>query len=876
MEKWTRALYQPSLPLGEDGRRVTAGAAHIALSKEAAKEGMVLLKNEDAALPLKRGANVALFGKATFDYVKGGGGSGDVTVPYTRNLYEGLAELNCVNIFEPLADFYRSYAEKQYGQGVLPGQAAEPEVTAELFAQARKFADTAVLSICRFSGEGDDRPKEDFYLSEGEKKLVEAVAENFERVIAVLNIGGVISAEWFRTEPRIQAALVAWQGGIEGGLAAAELLCGIGNPCGKLADTFAKEIEDYPSTASFGESDDYVEYTEDIYVGYRYFEAIPGAKEKVAYPFGYGLSYTTFDISCVSARVSADAGSLAYYANECLEFTACVKNTGSAAGREVVQLYVETPSNRMETAARKLVAFEKTPELAPGEACELHLSVPLKELASYDEAGVVEKSAWVMEAGDYHFYLGNSVRNVKKVLFTEDGYRGKREGSAACVTSECLKDDILPVDGNKSTRLWKVVNGTFYLASDLVVEICSQKMTPQKPFPRLGRDGSYTYIDNCSAQIELKKKSPLSPLKWEEMECVIPATRAIPRRCFLLKEEPVPQLMDVYRTCQQYGSHLCMAESAENAENGEIETFEWPENKLCGEEEGAPYTGEPLTLVQFVRSLPDRELAELLGGQPNTGVANTYGVGNLPRYGVPNIMTADGPAGLRIEKKCGVSTTAWPCATGLACSWNPALAEQVGRAAAEEVKENNIGIWLAPAVNIHRNPLCGRNFEYYSEDPRLAGLIGAGMVRGIQSQNIAATVKHFALNNKERNRKESDSRASERAIREIYLRVFEIIVKEAKPWAIMSSYNIINGVRASERKDMLTDILRGEWGYEGVVMTDWWAFSEEYKEILAGNDLKMGCGYPERLLEAMEQGLIARADLERSATRILELILKID
>ena len=283
-----------------------------------------------------------------------------------------------------------------------------------------------------------------------------------------------------------------------------------------------------------------------------------------------------------------------------------------------------------------------------------------------------------------------------------------------------------------------------------------------------------------------------------------------------------------------------------------------------------------MTLDEFVSQLTDEELAHLLGGQPNTGVANTFGIGNMPEYGIPNIMTADGPAGLRIEPKCGVNTTAWPCSTLLACTWNPDLVYQVGEAGAKEVKENNIAVWLTPAINIHRSPLCGRNFEYYSEDPYLTGKMAGAMVRGIQSQHIGATVKHFALNNKETNRKNSDSRVSERAAREIYLKAFEMIVKEAEPWCVMTSYNVINGQRASENKDLIDGILRGEWGYQGVVTSDWWTLGEHYKEVKAGNDLKMACGMPQRLLEAKEKGLLTREEMETCAKRILSLILKID
>ena len=239
-------------------------------------------------------------------------------------------------------------------------------------------------------------------------------------------------------------------------------------------------------------------------------------------------------------------------------------------------------------------------------------------------------------------------------------------------------------------------------------------------------------------------------------------------------------------------------------------------------------------------------------------------------------MTEDGPAGVRINGECGVRTTAWPCATLLAATWNPELVEKVGKAGAEELKENNLAVWLTPAVNIHRNPLCGRNFEYYSEDPVLTGKIGAAMVRGIQSQHVGASVKHFACNNKETNRKHCDSRLSERALREIYLKGFEIIVKESDPWVMMSAYNVINGHRASENRELLEDILRGEWGFNGMVTSDWWTRGEHYKEIKAGNDVKMASGYPERVKKALDMGAITREDLERCAKRVLELIMKID
>lgn len=779
MERWARAKYQPVLPLGRDGQKVTACKEHIELSKEAAKEGMVLLKNEKGILPLKKGSRVALFGKGTFDYVKGGGGSGDVTVAYTRCLYDGFKLLSDrVSVFEELADFYREEVKKQYAEGKEPGMTVEPEVPAELLKRARGFSDTAVISICRFSGEGWDRKGEsDFYLTKEETAMVTAVTETFDKVIVVMNVGGMVDTCWFKENEKIQSVLMAWQGGIEGGLAAAELLTGLGNPCGKLSDTFAKSLDDYPSSYNFHESEDYVDYTEDIYVGYRYFETIPGAAEKVNYPFGFGLSYTKFslDMPVVEKR------------GHHLRVTVDVCNMGEVPGKEVVQVYYSAPQGKLGKPAKELVAFGKTRLLAPGETQKVVLRFQINDMASYDDLGKVKKAAYVLEKGEYHFYIGTSVRDT-----VEDNY-------------------------------------VMVLDEDIVTEQLTSKMTPVQLSKRMLSDGQYEELPmgepyDTDASV-LVRGTP------EKEDGFTPVVKYRPG-CVLWKQPEVHRLIEVA--------------------------------------EGT------ITMEEFLAQLSDEQLAELLGGQPNLGVANTFGYGNLPEYGVPSIMTADGPAGLRINKACGVCTTAWPCATMLACTWNPELVERVGEAGGAEVKENNISVWLTPAVNIHRSPLCGRNFEYYSEDPFLTGKMAAAMVKGIQSNHVAATVKHFALNNKETNRKNSDSRASERAIREIYLKAFEIIVKEAKPWSIMSSYNIINGHRASENRELLEDILRGEWGFDGMVTTDWWTFGEHYKEVKAGNDVKMGCGYPERVLEAMEKGAITRQELEICAKRVLGLILKID
>ncbi|WP_297982424.1 glycoside hydrolase family 3 C-terminal domain-containing protein [uncultured Oscillibacter sp.] len=803
MEKWIRTRYQPNLPLDGE-RRVTACPEHIALSRQAAQEGMVLLKNRNSLLPLAPGSRVALFGKGSFDYVKGGGGSGDVTCAYVRNVCDGLKEEG-VFVYEPLSDYYRAYVAERYAAEDIPGLMAEPELPVELLSSAREHADTAVIVLSRFSGEGWDRvpvipenkdyvwadevlmpqrarrifPKGDYYLTDAESAMVDQVCAAFDRVAVVLNAGGVMDVSWFYENDRISSVLLAYQGGMEGGSAIAALLAGKANPCGKLPDTFARDLDDYPSTEHFHDSTNYVEYAEDVYVGYRYFETLPGAAERVCYPFGFGLSYTRFALEVLEAGAE----------NGIIQIRTQVTNIGDRAGKEVVQLYFCPPKGLLQKPSRNLTAFRKTGLLGPGESETVTLSFAVSDMASFDDLGKIAPSAWVLEKGRYDLYLGTSVRDAEKLDFA-----------------------------------WEQ-------AETETVRKCRNVLAPSHLKKRLLADG--TWEDLPAAPAVDTDANVLEPLDPNTLEAVAPAVRARDR---YLLSQPYPE--------------------------GVRPLSQAAEGKLA--------------LDAFMAQLSDEDLIHLLGGQPNAGVSNTFGIGNLPEYGVPNITTADGPAGLRIQPEVGVCTTAWPCATLLAASWDEELVSKVGVAAAAEVKENNISVWLAPAVNIHRSPLCGRNFEYDSEDPLLAGKIASAMVRGIQSRHIAATVKHFACNNKETNRKNSDSRLSQRALREIYLRPFEIVVREAEPWAIMSSYNIINGRRASESRELLTDILRDDWGYTGMVMTDWWTRGEHYKEILAGNDLKMANGYPERVRQALDLGLVSREDLETCARRVLELILKID
>lgn len=784
MEKYSRFRYQPCIPLGEDGRCVTASQKHIALSRRAAGEGMVLLKNEDYALPLAKGEKIALFGKATIEYIKGGGGSGDVHCPYIRNIYDGFASKG-VGIYMPLVDFYRDYVERESVN--IPTQdqinatwdivnamefctkrddmtydtfasmhVKEPAVPDELIKSASEWADTAIITLSRFSAEGVDRRPipGDYYLSDIEKELIDKAGELFKKVVIVINSGAVIDCEYFAENDDVQAVLFGWQGGMEGGSAVADIICGDVNPSGKLVDTIAKSYDCYPCKDDFWECFDHLDYTDDIYVGYRYFETM--SPECVRYPFGFGLSYTEFRMGHPMVCENDDKIIAAIE----------VKNDGNVAGKEVIQLYYSAPQGELGKPAKELAAFKKTKLLQPGEKEMIMLSFDVEDMASFDDLGKVGVSAYVLEEGEYEFYIGTSVRDANKADFVytvEDSY-----------------------------------------ITDQLDSWCK----PFKLSKRMLADGSF---------------------------------------------EELPMGEENY----YYGENKPTGATA-------------PEKEVRFD-----LVGEEISMDEFVAQFTLEELMDFVGGQAPTGVANTGCFGGLKRLSVPAVATADGPAGLRLDVETGIPTTAWPCATLLACCWDPELVYEVGAAGGAEVRENNLGIWLTPALNIHRDPLCGRNFEYYSEDPLVAGKNAAAATRGIQSQKVAVSVKHFACNSKEANRMGCDSRISERALREIYLKGFEICVKEGDPWTVMSSYNLINGQHTSESYELLTEILRNEWGFKGMVTTDWGVKNDPVKEVKAGNDMKMHCGYPEDLKKGIEDGRITRADLELCVKRILTMFTKL-
>ncbi len=884
---------------------------HAQLAREAASQGMVLLENKDSALPIPHGQTVALFGSGQINFVKGGTGSGDVNVDYVVNLLQGMQgkeEEGEISLYPPLVEAYSDY--------IAGGGKGELRLTDEQIQAAAESAETAVVTISRVSGEGSDRKaaKGDYYLSDDETALLNQVnSAGFEKVAVVLNIGGVIDTSWIKDYPDI-SVLVAWQPGMEGGNAVADVLCGDVNPSGKLTDTFAKSYDDYPSAQNFSQHSSYVNYEEDIFVGYRFFETFDSNYEKVNYEFGYGLSYTTFDISDVEVAPEGDD----------INITARVTNTGDTAGREVVQAYFSAPQGELGKPWKELAAFAKTRVLDSGESQIVHMSYAINDMASYDDTGKIEKSAYVLEPGDYEIYVGNSVRNAGE------------EGARYTYTVDSLD----------------------------VVEQLTAQMTPSRLRKRLLADGSYEYLESDSIQIPVITATGGTKV---ESENFVEAADGVTTENFNngsatgtcvaymntkgnyvsydldVKESGNYQLVfhasngraDINNMLNLYvdgvlqdGVNVFLPRTGDGDGKGEwynfadcaAVTITLPEGKctlkivsngICGnldymtftkidetiqEEQGSSEATEaqnigktlnesdvtdktislsdvyynPDLMDSFIAQLSNQQLADLSQGKRAKIAGGTGGIGGLPEYGVPSAQTSDGPAGIRLT----VHSTAWPCSTLQACTWDTELIRQIGVAVGEEAKKNDVDIWLAPGMNIHRDPLCGRNFEYYSEDPLVTGKIAAALTDGVQSQGIGVTLKHFACNNKENNRSSSDSRVSERALREIYLKGFEIAVREASPWCIMSSYNLINGTEAAENYDLLTNVLRGEWGFEGMVMTDWGNNSISSLEVKAGNDVKMPSGNSSNILSALESGSLTRAELERNMKSILNMVMK--
>lgn len=764
------------------------------LIRKSAAEGIVLLKNNNA-LPYSLDTKVSVFGRCQLDYFYVGYGSGgDVNAPYFVNIVDGIKNAGG-KLNEWLLEYYKNYCKENPAPhgfwGHWPMNFEEPSLDDETVKKASEESDAALIVIGRAAGEDRENTltKGSYYLTDEERRLIDQVCKNFSNVTVLLDCGNVMDMSWILDyNDRLRGIVYAWQGGMESGNAVADVLYGKVNPSGKLTDTIAVKYEDYPSAKHFG-GKLFNTYVEDIFVGYRYFETF--AKEKALFPFGFGLSYTNFDIEVLDFIEEKDK----------INIEIEVTNIGKVSGKEVVELYARCPQGKLSKPLMSLVAFDKTEELYPNESEKLTLSVPIYSLASFDDTGVTgHKYSYILEKGEYKFFIGENVRDVDEIgsiKYKED--KVLETLKAVCAPKEYI-DRIVALE----------VNGSFI----------PKKVTlkPEKPY--------------------LRER--------------------------ILKNLPKEQ------------GHIVHNFNFSQVRNGEI------------------------SVEKFVSSLTNQELEALTRGEG--GMDSSYGVagnagafgGIIPKLnekGVPAIITTDGPAGIRIRKY----TSLIPCGTALASTFNTKLVEELATEMGKELRNAGSNVLLAPGMNIHRNVLCGRNFEYFSEDPLLTGKMASAYVKGIQSSGGSACPKHFACNNQEADRTINDSIVSQRALREIYLKGFEICVKEAKPLNIMTSYNKINGVWSHYNYDLVTTVLRNEWGFDGSVMTDWWmkhsqshefpnlrdnayrvrsqvdvympgSFKRTEKKYKADNSLLETIG--------LKNG-ITRGELERSAINVLNMILKL-
>lgn len=889
---------------------------HRILAREAAEESIVLLKN-DGVLPLPTGIPVALFGAGAGLTIKGGTGSGDVNVRHSVSIYDGftlarvrVTSKDWIEDYEERYELARQTWKKQILDecgGSTDGQLFFDTYTSHAFEmpEGRPIEDTdvqdaktAVYVISRVAGEGCDRhlAKGDYYLTDHELEDLRVLATLVEKIVIVINAGAPIDLTVLEAMPEVKAILFMGQAGEEGGNACARILLGFVNPSAKLTATWAKHYMDYPGAMEFSDVRAQLDednaygaaetidrdallarsrYEEGIYVGYRYFDSFGVAPR---YHFGYGLSYTSFILTAEAPRAAADG----------LYIPVTVENTGNPyAGKEVVQVYAACPQpaaisgedgvkaaasgKTAETLAgdagnggagveapaqaeveakefKRLVAFRKTRLLAPGEQETMTLHVDGRALASFRTDYDAAHGAWVIEAGRYAIFVGSS---------------------------------------SEESRL--------QLAG--VVEVAAEKVLEIVPHICPVKDADF---HECAAPVEsLRRKTQAWSDTWATMK------------------QAAQQGKRIAGLCGKLGWTQALGETVWAP--GEEPVFRNAQDDLDRMAHAIASALEVKDLIPLLMGEFDMHASALgSAGQRVPGTAGETSRSLEELLHVPGISMADGPAGLRLSRSYLVEratgeklstgieanfengffasepaepekyerwyqfTTAWPVGTNLAQTWNEELLGAVGRATGIEMEEFHVAWWLAPGMNIHRNPLNGRNFEYYSEDPLLSGKMAAAITKGVQAlPGVGTTVKHFACNNQENNRMGVDAVVSERALREIYLRGFEIAIKESQPMCIMTSYNEINGVHSANNADLCTEIARREWHFQGVIMTDWattldFGGADAAGCVAAGNDLIMpgATSDLENIEQAYAEGRLSEADIRSCAERVLNIVLR--
>lgn len=725
---------------------------HDEVALQAARESMVLLKNENHVLPLKADGGLNLFGRGQYIFYNTATGAGLIHPRFEASVHEAVAEHSMFRLNQEVAKLYETH------ETVIPDK--------EVLARAKAKSDTAVIILSRVSGEfADNRPAENYYyLTPEEKQLMQVVSETFLKTVVIINSGYPIELGWIK-EYGIDAVLYTGFAGQAASYALMEILDGRCNPSAKLPDTFAWDYYDYPSAVNFpnlkasdkqpqeAEFGVRIFYEEDIYVGYRYFDTFG---KEAAFSFGHGLSYTQFTIRYGDVK----------WDGERVTVEAVVTNTGSCAGKEVVQMYVAAPEEKLEKPKRVLAAFGKTKELKPGESEKIELIGEKKTFASYDE----ETNAFLLEAGIYHIFCGNSLANAQDV-------------------------------------------GIISLAGTQLVEKVHPIGKPVEPFKKITKEDTAVTADSK----------------------IVPLAERIPVKA----DRPVyqPKPLPVYK-----GRKITFPQVQKN----------------------------PALLEKFVAQMSEKELCRLnVCGGANWYMPwqnGTAGKNNrIGKYKIPLFTVSDGNTGLNIKKR----NIGFPSSAGIAATFNKELAYQVGRVIAEEAVENQVQLNLGPAMNIHRNILNGRHPEYFSEDPYLAGIMAGMHAKGLVENGCGCCYKHLFCNGSDTSRKASHSIVSERALREIYFKVFEIAKDVQKPSALMTSYNAVNGIYPAENADMLQTLIRKEWGLDSFIMTDWGTYDtvDPVEMVKAGNCwlTEGNKKYAKILYVAVKEGRLSRAVLEQNA-----------
>ena len=669
------------------------------------------------------------------------------------------------------------------GWGKEPWSQTEMPLDEALVAHVSESSHTAIVIIGRTAGEEQDNSLHEgsYLLTSAEKDMLAKVRRHFPKMIVLLNVGNIIDMnELLSFDP--DSVLYVWQGGMTGGTGTADVLTGKISPCGKLTDTIAANVNDYPSAPYFG--DPYRNfYSEDIYVGYRYFETF--ARDKVLYPFGFGLSYTTFDIAITGAKQLSDKW----------DFTVKVTNTGNYSGKEVVQIYCKAPQGRLGKPSRVLCGYEKTDTLAPGKSQVMTISVSNAQIASYDDSGVTGHAhCFVLEEGTYRFYAGSDVRSAKE----------------------------------------------FYHCPQNSTEVISrheQALAPVESFDRI-----HPEISEGRYVIRMENV-PLSHVD-----------EAKRRQDNLPKEIPFTGDKGIRLADVKNGTH---------------------------------------TMDEFIAQLTDYDLSCMIRGEGmnspkvTAGTAAAFGgvSDELTALGIPCGCCDDGPSGMRLD--CGTKAFSLPNGTMIACTFNRTLIRELFSLTGLEMIANKVDCLLGPGMNIHRHPLNGRNFEYFSEDPFLTGTIASAQLKGLHSAGVTGTIKHFCGNNQETDRHDTNAVISERALREIYLKGFEIAVKEGNADSIMTTYGPVNGVWTAANYDLTTQILRNDWDFTGFAMTDWWAKinrrgqavdkSDLAAMAMAQNDVYMVCSCgaqnDDNILASLKDGSLQRSELQRCAANICRFLM---